>query len=927
MRTPNLLATFSIALLASSCALEATDSEDVAEAPSADTWAPSTNLVKRLQVLGQLPDTQRKIANLAYFKAASPGPSMAVALSFPDGPFYTQGFGNVGAGEPTPDTAYYIASSTKVFTAAAVLRLLQLYPNVKLDDPVSMYYSPTASVTYPPGSPPAACPAPCVAPPITIRHLITHASGLPNYGTTYPAGTDEQQPTRAQFDQMVAAASLEFYPGYNRDYSGVGIAVAGRLIEVVSGKTYAQFMTDHFLAPLGATRSSIDPATLPVGTPIAPAYNQVSNPPGSGQNVTYQLIPQGNLAAVTALAPAGHLVTTTGDMSKFLAMQLSTAILNPPSYPLTQANVALSQLELLPNLTQPGPNDPCTVVPACTDGNRFIAMAQCGAGWWYGGQAVPLGSRWDPVLGNWVQASGGSAGYGSIMWVAPDAGVAAAVLSTANPDEVSNPQNGFNGDAIDALTRDAAKARNNPAVPWTDQPLPAALERFMALMYGSITSAAVEQTFSQTYRNLYPALTSALLDLQSLTGACSSFTVQRVSSKVSAVVTLKCAKKEQPIEFTATSAAPYLVTKFTTLPSPIPPAAAGVPGRPAIALTGINGNNIPTAFSKGDGKFRATNLGETTGDPWLQYDSRVAGTMSVPGDFDCDGEGDIAVTGGGGWNTIPIAFANGDGSYHGTNLGVTNFNFPAAAATSGVKAVPGDFDGDGYGDIALTGVVGWSTIPVAFSKGNGTFRGTNLGATGVAFTQLAQIWGVKPVFGDFDGDGRGDIALVGNVNWNSIPIAYSNGDGSFHAELTPVTSGFVDFLVASGQSGVTPVGGDFDGDGYGDIALTGGAGWNTIPVAFSNGDGTFHATNLGVTSGDLGFPTYASQSNARPVFGDFDGDGNFDIALTGGLWWNTIPVAFSNGDGTFRGTNLGVVSGYTQFTTTAATSSVKPVGL
>jgi hypothetical protein len=134
--------------------------------------------------------------------------------------------------------------------------------------------------------------------------------------------------------------------------------------------------------------------------------------------------------------------------------------------------------------------------------------------------------------------------------------------------------------------------------------------------------------------------------------------------------------------------------------------------------------------------------------------------------------------------------------------------------------------------------------------------------------------------------------------------------------------------------GVTAVAGDFNGDGKWDIALTGGAGWNTIPVAFSNtnGDGNFWATNGGVTSaggvaGDAHFPLYATYSNAIPVFGDFDGDGNFDIALTGGTNWQSIPIAFSNGDGTFRGTNGHVVSGYMQFTSTAATSGVKPVGL
>jgi FG-GAP-like repeat len=200
-----------------------------------------------------------------------------------------------------------------------------------------------------------------------------------------------------------------------------------------------------------------------------------------------------------------------------------------------------------------------------------------------------------------------------------------------------------------------------------------------------------------------------------------------------------------------------------------------------------------------------------------------------------------------------------------------------------------------------------------------------LTATGILFAQLAQNAGVKPVFGDFDGDGRGDIALVGSTGWTQIPIAYSNGDGSFNAAWASVNN--VGFPGWSTLAGVSAVAGDFNGDGKWDIALTGGAGWNTIPLALSNGNGTFNITVAGETTGDTGFPVYATQSNARPVFGDFDGDGNFDVALTGGINWNTIPVAFSNGDGTFHGTNGGVSSGYTSFTSTAQTTALKPVGL
>lgn len=62
--------------------------------------------------------------------------------------------------------------------------------------------------------------------------------------------------------------------------------------------------------------------------------------------------------------------------------------------------------------------------------------------------------------------------------------------------------------------------------------------------------------------------------------------------------------------------------------------------------------------------------------------------------------------------------------------------FASFAATPGVRVLTGDYNGDGRSDIALTGVPGWNTIPVAMSQGNGTFATTNL-PVGNGFAQFA----------------------------------------------------------------------------------------------------------------------------------------------------------------------------------------------
>ena len=104
---------------------------------------------------------------------------------------------------------------------------------------------------------------------------------------------------------------------------------------------------------------------------------------------------------------------------------------------------------------------------------------------------------------------------------------------------------------------------------------------------------------------------------------------------------------------------------------------------------------------------------------WAQV-SRVA---VVPGDYNHDGLMDFALTAGTGWSSIPVAFSTGNGGFTVTNTSVPDF--PALAQATGAHVVPGDFNHDGRADLALVGGSGWTTQPVAFSVGNGGFTVTN----------------------------------------------------------------------------------------------------------------------------------------------------------------------------------------------------------
>jgi len=337
------------------------------------------------------------------------------------------------------------------------------------------------------------------------------------------------------------------------------------------------------------------------------------------------------------------------------------------------------------------------------------------------------------------------------------------------------------------------------------------------------------------------------------------------------------------------------------------PGDANGDGRADIMLTGgIGWTTIPLARSQNGGGFTVTNATVATF-PGL---TRTINVKLVPGDFNGDGRADIALTGPTDWDTVPIAMSNGNGTFAFTNAQVSQF--PALAATAGVKAVPGDFNGDGRGDIALTGASTWSKIPVAFSSGtSGTFTVTN--ASVADFPSFTTAVGVKVVGGDFDGDGRDDIAATGVAGWTTLPVAFSNGNGFFQ-----VTNNNLDtFPSLAATRGAQAVVGDFNGDGRDDIALTGVAGWASVPIAFALGGGLFTMTNNSITD----FGDWAATPGAKAVTGDFNGDTLDDIALTGPVGWGTIPVALSNGDGSFTVTNVAV----TDFPTFASQAGARPV--
>jgi CubicO group peptidase (beta-lactamase class C family) len=160
-------------------------------------------------------------------------PGMSVAVLRGDSILLARGYGyaNVEQHVPATDsTVYPVGSVSKQFTAAATVMLAE-QGRLGLGDPITRY--------LPEGS--------AVWPSVTIRHLLTHTSGIPQ--DTMPDWRRDY--TETELVRSAAAQPLEFTPGDRQSYSSTGYALLGIIIHRVTGQFYGDFLREHLFRPLG----------------------------------------------------------------------------------------------------------------------------------------------------------------------------------------------------------------------------------------------------------------------------------------------------------------------------------------------------------------------------------------------------------------------------------------------------------------------------------------------------------------------------------------------------------------------------------------------------------------------------------------------------------------------------------------------------
>jgi len=170
-----------------------------------------------------------------YQKPDTPGASVAV-LSHGNVIFKkAYGFANVDRSTPaSPGTNYRLASVTKQFTATAVLMLIDR-GKLKLDSRLTEVL---------PG-------VPAYARGVTIRHLLTHTSGLVDYEDLIPDSQTVQLLDKDVLMLLSRIDSVYFPPGAKYRYSNSGYALLALAVEAVSGQSFAKFLKQQIFEPLG----------------------------------------------------------------------------------------------------------------------------------------------------------------------------------------------------------------------------------------------------------------------------------------------------------------------------------------------------------------------------------------------------------------------------------------------------------------------------------------------------------------------------------------------------------------------------------------------------------------------------------------------------------------------------------------------------
>jgi len=289
----------------------------------------------------------------------------------------------------TKDSVFRIASMTKSFTAIAILKLRD-EGKLSLDDPADKYVPELKTLVYPTSD----------SPKITIRHLLSHATGFPEDN---PWGDQQLADSDDQLAAMIRGGiPFSNAPGVAYEYSNYGFMILGRIVALVSDPgtkhptaSYTKYVTEQVLKPLGMTSTTLEPSNVPADR-LAHGYRWED-----GQWKNELLLANG------AGGSMGGMLTTLSDLGRYVGAFLAAW---PPRDGAETGPIRRSSLREMQQVWRPAPAS----VVRSSDG-RVLFTA--------GGYAFGLRVSQNCQFPTIVAHSGGLPGFGSQMRWLPEYGV------------------------------------------------------------------------------------------------------------------------------------------------------------------------------------------------------------------------------------------------------------------------------------------------------------------------------------------------------------------------------------------------------------------------------------------------------------------------------------------------------------------------
>ncbi len=230
-------------------------------------------------------------------------PGLAVGVVYDQDVVWAKGFGYADLEKKQPvstETIFRIASITKTFTSTAIMQLrdrgkLQLDDTVVDHLPWFIYDN-----RHPAG------------PVITIRHLLTHTSGLPREAA-FPYWTTHDFPTREEMIRALGDQESIYETETKYKYSNLGIAILGEIVAAASGRPYEVFVQENILDPLGMASTSV----------FLPLEHRERLATGYGRKLRDGAREKSPPTESKGLAPAANISSSIEDMCRYASFHLS----------------------------------------------------------------------------------------------------------------------------------------------------------------------------------------------------------------------------------------------------------------------------------------------------------------------------------------------------------------------------------------------------------------------------------------------------------------------------------------------------------------------------------------------------------------------------------------------------------------------------